>query len=218
MLAAASLALAPLALAGCGGEAEPPERLLDGSPPLPPPVRLEGVTGPVVLTKARALRPADGSPRLEACAAEHGTDPVAAVERVGVGWESVTLRDRSGRWLFACDDTAGPRVEGRRWCGGAAGRLVGGVLRDPRLDVLCRDEGGERVAFAWLQPGAGTAYVAVRRGDVVEAYEPAAGLPVRVYTAEGVREDPLGAAFAVSEHDAGGRLLREYRLEAVPAG
>ena len=139
------------------------------------------------------------------------------VERVGAHGASVTLRDASG--LYGCDDSLGRREEDRRWCGGSFGRLYGGHLRDPRLDIAgCSTADGLAMGFAWVQATRGVRYIVVEQPGYAEVYEVAAGLPVRISTTTGVHVEGSRASFDISEHDERGRLVRRYRLEAVPAG
>jgi hypothetical protein len=97
--------------------------------------------------------------------------------------------------------------------------LYEGHLRDPRLDIGgCNTADGRPVASAWVEPAPGARYVVVEQPGFAEVYEVAATMPVRISTISGLNEAPLGASFRVSEHDAQGRLLRSYELEAFPAG
>jgi hypothetical protein len=144
------------------------------------------------------------------------TTPV--VRRVAAHTRTVTFRDVSGRWLVGCEDSSGPREEGRRWCGGSVGRLYGGRLRDPRIDILCTTASGDRVGFAWVQPSTEARYVVVEQPNYAEVYEVAGALPVRIATTNGVIVERSRARFVVSEHDLDGRLVREYELEAGVAG
>jgi hypothetical protein len=130
--------------------------------------------------------------------------------------ETVTLRDPAG--LSGCDNSPGSREEDRRWCGSSFGRLYGGRLRDPRLDIAgCRTADGAPLGLAWIEPGADARYVVVARGGYAEVYEPAGALPVRIATTD-VHVEGSRASFAISEHDSEGRLLRRYTLDAFPAG
>lgn len=150
-----------------------------------------------------------------------GDPPVptgASVERIGVHSETVTFLDESGRAIFGCDNSEGPREENRRWCGGAYGQLFDGRLRDPRLGIGCLTEDDEKVGFVWVQPGPNIRYVSVEQPGYVEVYEVAGRLPVRIATRSGVRVEGSRATFDVFEHDSDGRLARRYRLEAVVAG
>ncbi|HSI97735.1 MAG TPA: hypothetical protein VK926_05190 [Gaiellaceae bacterium] len=214
--------LAAALLSGCdGGErASAPSQLLDGSPALPAPVELEGVDAPTVLTTARvADAVAEGGLSRSCLAAEWELRRAAeSVERVGSSSQTVTFREASGQAVFGCDDTACEREGDREWCGASFGLLREGRLLDPRLDLLCASPAGEPMAFAWVEPSPGATYVAVRQPGFVEVYEPAAGLPVRIATGAGVDLERSRARFEVSEHDASGRLIRQYELEAFVAG
>ncbi len=119
-----------------------PDRLLDGSEAEAPPVELQSVDEPAVLTKVRLVsRQSQGEEERSASCLKRVRGPPRSegrsVERIGVHSESVTFEDASGRAIFGCDNSAGPREENRRWCGGAYGQLFGGRLRDPRLDIGC---------------------------------------------------------------------------------
>lgn len=215
------LLAAGLALAGCGGGDSLPKTLMDGSPVSAPPVELEDVAGDAVLTKAVVVDvdAIERGSRTDECVRRPTSDVRGArliVERVGVSGESVTLRDASG--LHACDDSPGPREGNRRWCGSAFGHLYGGHLRDPRLDIGCRTADGSPMGFAWVEPGPDARYVAVEQPGYVEVYELAGNLPVRIATTSDVRVEDSSARFRLSEHDAAGRLLRRYVLEARVAG
>lgn len=216
------LAVAALA-AGCAGGDSAPDRLLDGTKAPSPPVELKGVDGPVLLTRAVVVPPSKRamSAGSASCLAR-GWDQRPggeSVERVGVASESVTFREVSGRSVFGCDNSPGPREENRRWCGGVYGQLYRGRLRDPRLDIgACSTSDGDTVAFLWVEPGQGTKFVAVPQAGYVEVYEVAGGLPIRIATTAGLVRDPLGVVVEMSEHDASGNLLRRRRVEAWPAG
>jgi hypothetical protein len=205
------------------GDDGAPTELVDGSPARAVPVELEGVEEPTVLTRARVVR-VDALERGSPAAAclrgrGRGARPSGlAVERVGVSSASVTLREESGRALIGCDDSPGSREAGRRWCGGAYGRLTADRLRDPRLSILCTTDEGQPIGSAWLQPRPRTRYVAVEQRGFVEVYETSGELPVRVSTTTEVDLERSSADFAISEHDASGVLLRRYELHAVVAG
>jgi hypothetical protein len=187
------------------------------------PVQLEGVGGPVVSTTVTLLDSAQlerGSvPErcLHGPLAERRIDgPVAT--RTGVDAVSVTVEDASGTSLLGCVDSLGPRDENRRWCGTVYGKLAAGRLADPRLDILCVTRDGESIASAWVEAGADARYVVVSQAGYAEAYEIAAGLPVRITSTRDVDTSRARATFEVSEHGAEGDLLRRYRLEAYVAG
>jgi hypothetical protein len=137
---------------------------------------------------------------------------------VSVHGESVTVRDVRRTSVLGCDNGAGARESGRRWCGAAYGRLHGGRLLDPRLDLLCTDADGDPLAFAWVEPSAGTRFVVVRQDGYAEAYEATGGLPVRIVSATGIDLAASRATLDVSEHDRAGTLVRRYALDARVAG
>jgi len=216
--------LATVALSGCADdEQKRPMTLMDGSPAADVPVELESVDQPTVLTRVRVVRGAKRKPETASALCLRGRNwgiraAGSSVERVGVYSESVTFRQESRRGVFGCDNSPGPREENRRWCGGAYGTLYSGHLRDPRLGLGCSTSDGERMGFVWIEPVHETRYVSVAQPGFTEVYEVAAELPVRIATTSGLNADPLGATFDLWEHDATGRLLRRYRLGAVPAG
>ena len=202
---------------GCNGKPSAPRTLADGSAAEPPPVALEDVSAPVVVTAYRVVSAqaiGKGS-STASCLRGHarGFRPKGwIVERTGVDGETVTIRDPAG--VIACDSAkAGPS----RWCGSSFGRLYGGDLRDPRLDIGACTSHEAPIAFAWVEPDPGARYVTVVNGSYDEVYPTSAGLPVRVSTRD-VARDGAGATFRASEHDARGMLLRRFELHAVPAG
>lgn len=196
---------------------------MDGLPVEEIPVELEGVDGSVVLTKARVVHAANATwaGRSASCLRTRDRSVQAdssSIERVGVSTESVTFRDSSGRGVFACDNSLGPREANRRWCGSAYGRLYDGRLRDARLDIGCATQDGTPIGFVWVEPAAKARYLAVEQPKYVEVYEVADDVPVRVATMAGVDIEKSRASFNLSEHSADGRLIRRYRLEAGVAG
>ena len=217
------LALTTLVVGCSTADSDAPTSLMDGSPVRELPVRLEGISRPTVGTNVEVVRVTTlraGSVS-GAClgmwtagATPHGP----FVVRVGVSSTSVTFGDASR--VYGCDDSPGAREGAQRWCGTSSGLLLeDGHLGDPRLDIAgCRTAAGRQMGFAWIEVGAGTRYLAVEQDGYVEVYEPAGALPVRVATTIGVDVDNSRASFRVSEHDARGRMLRRYVLEAVPAG
>ena len=76
---------------------------------------------------------------------------------------------------------------------------------------------GEPLAFAWVQPRRAAAYVVVAHRGYDEVYPTAGGVPVRIAGGD-VDIAASRAAFAVSEHAANGRRLRDYELEAAVSG
>jgi len=208
--------------AACSTDDVSPKTLMDGSGASAPPVEIEGVSTPAVLTKVRVVAVAAIEPGSLAAKCLRGRARDAhptgrVVERIGVASATVTLRDMSG--LHGCDDSPGRREEDRRWCGSSFGRLYGGHLRDPRLDIAgCSTADGRPMGFAWVEVTRGARYLVVEQPGYAEVYEAAAGLPVRISTTTGVRVEGSRASFDISEHDAHGRLLRRYQLTAVPTG
>ena len=197
--------------------------LMDGSAAPDVPVELAGVDQPTVLTLVRVVHGGKRKPETASALCLRGRNwgiraAGSSVERVGVYSESVTFRQESRRGVFGCDNSAGLREENRRWCSGAYGKLYSGHLRDPRLGLGCSTNDGERMGFVWIEPSSETRYVSVAQPGFAEVYEVAGKLPVRIATTSGLNADPLGATFHLWEHDATGRLLRRYRLDAVPAG
>jgi hypothetical protein len=211
-----------VAAAACRHDPGTRERLVDGSPAQAAPVELATIGDAAVVGKVEVVaggRLSDGS-AAASCLDELDADGRArrVVTRIGVDGESVSFRAASGRGLQACDGTD-PRDLDHRWCGSAYGRLEAGRLTDPRLDLACTTTAtGAPVAFAWVEPVPAARFVAVRQPGFVEAYEAAAGLPVRVTTTADVELEESSAAFEISEHDARGALLRSYRLTARVAG
>jgi hypothetical protein len=216
------VALAALVQIACLGGDGPPRELVDGSAARAPSVKLDGVSSRQVETRAAALnlREAATGPvsRCLATTREHVPhSPI--VRRVGVEGASVTYRTASGREVVACDGTDPGNGHDPKWCGIALGRMRSGRLLDPRLDVAsCSTPSDEPVAFAWVEPGPATRYVAVGREGYVEVYPVIAGLAVRVATTSGIDVDTSSASFDVSEHDGAGKSLRSYTLRARVAG
>lgn len=187
------------------------------------PVELDGVDTPTVVTSVTVLPVKSIDPNSPTGVCLHGWSADfkatgSAVVRFGVSSESVTFREAGGSAIFGCSNSPGPREGNRRWCGGAYGQLFSGHLRDPRLNILCRTADGTQAGFAWIEPSEGTRYVAVAQPEYTEVYEPAGGLPVRIFTLSGVEIETSSATFDISEHDAEGKRLREYELEAFVAG
>lgn len=216
------VSLAALVQVACLGGGGPPSRLVDGSAARIPMVTIAGVSSRQVGTKAAALdlRDAATGPIARCLAATREHVPHAPiVQRVGLDGASVTYRTSSGRGLVACDGAAPNAAHGLRWCGVALARVLDERPLDPRLDLAsCSTPSGDPVAFAWVEPGPRTRYVAVSRQGFVEVYPVVAGIPVRVATRSGIDVDTSSASFDVSEHDAGGRRLRSYTLRTRVAG
>ena len=139
------------------------------------------------------------------------------VERTGVTGASITFVDPGHRGVHACDATDVSRSRAERWCAHAFGRLSGARLRDPRLTITCRDDDGDLVGFAWVQPSDAAAYVAVQQPGHAEIYPASRTTPVRVTTTD-VDLASSHVTVAISEHARDGRRLRSYDLEAQVAG
>jgi hypothetical protein len=199
-----------------------PRTLMDGSLVRQVPVELEDVEAPMALTIVNVRNvPGPRGARVEACLRGRGfgLQPEGpAVERIGVHAESVTFLEEGGRSVFGCDDSTGPELEGRRFCGGASGRLDNGRLIDPRLNILCTTADGDLMGFVWVQPAIEAKYVTVAQPGYAEVYEVAGGLPIRISTVTDVELERTRARFNVFEHDAAGNLLQDYEIEAAVAG
>jgi hypothetical protein len=212
----ATLAVA-LVAAGCahGGR---PARLLDGRPALHfGPVRGSVVAAGRVVTHSALGR------RLDSCLFPSDRADVApdasVVDRVGVDGESLTVANRDGTEVYACDggvDPAGERAE--PWCHAVSGELEHGRLLDPRLDVLCRDRRRRPLAYVFVEPVAAARWIGIRQDGYVELYEVLAGLPVRVASTRGVDLENARATLEVAQYDAEGRELVDGKLEAAVAG
>ena len=222
VVAAASLG-ASLFIAACdGNESSGPATLMNGAPVSKPPVDLEGIEGRAVMTSVTTehLAEIEFGSAVAACTEQAGRDHLMEpiVIRVGVSGESVTFRNKSENGLYGCDDSPGPREGQRKECGVAFGQLLEGQLQDPRLNVgACTTRDGAPLGFAWVEPVQSARYVTVEHHGYFEVYETAGGLPIRV-TSDDVEIERSSAAFRVTEHGAGGELIRRYRLEARVAG
>jgi hypothetical protein len=205
------------ALVAAGGEDDGrPERLLYGAPAL----EFRPVKGSVIST-ARELDARALGRRFDLCAEQSGggsfSRDTVVVERIGVFSESLTFADAGRRTLYACDGGTDPAGErGPPWCGGSAGVLRQGRLLDPRLDVLCRTNDGEPLAYAWVEPVAGAHWIGVDHGAYSEIHEAVGGLPVRVATRRNVHGSR--AEFEITHYDLHGRELVKGTFEAQVAG
>jgi len=208
-----------LVLAGCGGAVERSARLVDGSEaPSLPTDRLESGA---VATRARVRRAAKLDTRGRACLdsfrSEFRIPPATVVvERVGVIGASLTFVDAQRRVVLGCDRTARAAASGP-WCARSVGRLFSGRLRDPRVDILCRNARGDRVGFAWVEPATRVRWIVVRNGPGAEVEEVVAGLPVRIATTD-VDAATSSATFGVRELNGDGQEVRRFRLRAGVAG
>jgi hypothetical protein len=211
-----------LALAGCGGDDSSPQ-LVDGSTASELPAELDGLDDAVLTRTGVFAASGIDQEKFAACGLLPGGVDTVVVERAGLHGSSLTFSGSASN-LYACDKIADPiNVEdpdnpgGGIWCGGAAGRLEGDMLNDPRLDI-CTNIDGELTAFAWVEPQPDARWVVVSDAGTREVYEMAESLPVRVTTTDGTRPESSRASFAVEEYGADGTKLREYTLEAAVAG
>jgi hypothetical protein len=218
----ALLATIALSAAGCGGDQASIERLVDGSSQRPRPAALNGLDGKIVVTRVEQRSAGELRGDARACLRSFApglrvaTDAVV-VERVGATGASLTFRDARERRILGCDRT-GVRAENKAaWCGHSAGETFAGRLRDPRLDIGCRDVDGRSVGFAWIEPVARARWLAVDEGSYTEVYEVLAALPVRVTTSR-VRTADSSAKIGLAEYDAAGRELTTFELVAHVAG
>jgi hypothetical protein len=217
------LAAISLLTSACAASDDVPEELVDGTAARRTSIAFEGVQPPVIWSVTRlvgAVR-TDPASRVGSCLRQDWTDRPSGpvVHRIGIFGESVTFSNASRTGLFACDAGGDPHQGTRSWCGHAFGRLTRGLLRDPRLIVgACSTSDRRPLAFAWLSPGPGTHFVVLDHDRFAEAYEVAAGLPIRVATADGIDTPRSSATFQVSEHRSDGRVLRAYALPVRVAG
>jgi hypothetical protein len=210
------LLLAAMLLAGCAGGSARPQRLLYGEAaqefkPVPGSVIAIGrvLDGTTLGSRFTSCRPAGAGIQ----------NDTVVVERIGVFSESLTFADSGRTTVYGCDGGTDPGGERTPpWCGSAAGRLRGGRLLDPRLDILCRDRKGVRLAYAWVEPAAGVRWIAVDQGRYTEVYEVLAGLPVRIASTRGIQAARARASFDVRQFDRHGRELIKGKLEAQVAG
>jgi hypothetical protein len=203
-------------LAGCDSGGARPERLLYGEPA----PEFKAVPRSVIAL-GRVLSGTNLGRRFTTClpaGAGIGTDTVV-VERIGVFGESLTFADSGRKTVYACDGGTDPTGERRPpWCGSSSGRLFGGKLLDPRLDILCRDRKGRALAYAWVDPVAGVRWIGVDQGRYTEIYEVLAGLPVRIASYRGIQAERARASFDLTQYDGHGKELVRGKLEAAVAG
>ena len=206
---------------GClhDGSPPPPTMLSDGSPARPSRVALAGVEGPTVTTRVRVVRSnaVEAGGAAARCLGSSRRSEALIVERTDVRGRSVTFFGPGRRTAYACEQAGDGSTSAEAWCGRVLGRVERGRLRDPRLDLVCRDEHGEPLAFAWVQPRPAAAYVAVAHRGYSEVYPVVGGVPVRI-SGEDVDISSSRATFAVSEYAANGRRLRDYELETAVSG
>jgi hypothetical protein len=212
-LTATATAVLVLALAGCDEDGRPTHLRYGESA-----AEFKPVPGSVVAI-GRVVRGTTLGRRFFACRPPSAPEDALIVERIGVFGESLTFTNTRGSLLFACDggiDAAGERAP--PWCSGSAGRLVGGHLLDPRLDVGCRDRHGKAIAYAWVEPVAGAHWIGVDQGAYTEVYEALAGLPVRVATTRHIDLAGSRATFDLTQYDVTGRELIQSTIEVGVAG
>ena len=197
----------------------PPARLSDGSPARPSRVALAGADGTTVTTRVRTVRSnaVEAGSTAARCLGSSRRSEGPVVERTDVHGTSVTFLAPGRHAAYACERAGNGSTTVQSWCGRAFGRLEKGRLRDPRVDLTCRDGDGEPLAFAWVQPSLAAAYVVVAHHGYSEVYPVVAGVPVRI-AGDDVDIASSRAAFAVSEHAANGRRLRDYELDAAVSG
>jgi hypothetical protein len=194
--------------------------LSDGSAARPPPVVLEGVEGPSILTRARVLRrdAVEMGSRTARCVdAARASATAVVVERVGVSGTSVTVFGPGSHTVYGCDASGISAMDDTPWCGHAFGRLDAGRLSDPRLSLTCRGGDDDSFGFAWIQPDAAATYLVVRRQGYSEVYPVGGRAPVRIIT-DDVDQGSASAVFSVGEHAPDGRRLSAYEVEARVSG
>ena len=158
------------------------------------------------------------SPRLRACLRRFGelhvTGRTRVVERGGFLGASLTISDPGSPWLYGCDF----RPRRSSLCGAAVGKWRARRLNDPRLDILCTDARRRPLGAAWVVPLRSARSIVVRERRLTEVYPVAGGLPVRIWTREGVRYERSRAVFDVTQHGPGGLTLAHEQLHAMVAG
>ena len=202
-----ALCLVACAVAACGGN-HTPDRLFDGSRPAT--ASLFG--DDVVVSRVQVL---ESSELLDSrCPGIRAG--LAVIRRTGVEGGSLTFRDSSEPGVLGCDAAPG-EYEQEPWCGVSAGRLYGGGLRDPRLD-LCQSRDGRLTGFVWIAPVDGARWIGVDQGSYVELYEVVGDLPVRIASTRDVELAGSRASFDVTQYDSRARELQKATVEAAVAG
>jgi hypothetical protein len=158
------------------------------------------------------------SPPLRACLRRYPelrvTHRTRVVLRDGVFGASMTITDPASPWLYGCDFA--PTF--RRLCGGAVGEWRRRHLNDPRLDILCADRSQRHLGAAWVVPLPRARSIVVRERRVTEVYPVVGGLPVRIWTRDGVRYARSSAVFFVTQRALDGHVLAREQLRAMVAG
>ena len=208
-----------VALAGCGTHGRTPPLLVDGTRGGRLPDALRRFAGRAVVARVRVRTASGLDVAATRCVRSFHTEfdvPAATtvVERVGVLGTTLTFADRERRSVLGCDRAS---AGSGRWCARSVGELRPGRLRDPRVDILCRAADGRAVAFAWIDPGPATRWIAVDSGSTTEIAPVAGSLPVRIAGLD-VDEETSSASFSIAELGAAGKEVRRYRVRATVAG
>jgi hypothetical protein len=198
-LRALTVVAAGLLAAGCRDHAKPAGHVFGGQVRV---VRVGAVRSPPLRTCLRRYRELRITRRTR------------VVERDGVFGASMTIADPASPWLYGCDFAPGFR----RLCGGAVGEWRGRRLNDPRLDILCTDRSRRHLGAAWVVPLRSARSIVVRERRVTEVYPVVGGLPVRIWTREGVRYQRSTAIFNVTQRALDGHVLVRKQLRAMVAG
>jgi hypothetical protein len=194
---------------------------VDGSQAPPAPAALQ-LGADATLARVRVHRATEHRPDVRACfrlagLAEPARSPV--LELVGLQGRSLTFLAERGRALAACEASL-RRRESRAgpWCSVAHGRLHDGRLRDGRLGMVnCLGADRRTVAFGWIEPAPGAAWLAVRGEQATEVYRVVPGFPLRVTTSD-VRPGRSSAVFDVAQYAADGRRIASRAIEMSVAG
>ena len=210
-----TLVSALVASAGAGAaEQTVPIHLVDGSKPTRLHLPFRSVHRPLVVTRARLLRARRLRSEIAACVpGDRVPGGRVVVERVGASGRTLTF---VGPWpsVDACDRN--PRALPKPWCGRAAWPLDRGRVSDSRLSICTDGSGRAVVAFAWINPVRGTAWVVVDQPGFGEVYRVAGRLPVRVSTVAGIEHGR--ATFRYRQYDAKGVMLASRSITPAIAG
>jgi hypothetical protein len=200
-----AICLFVFAVAGCGGP-DTPDHLFDGSRA----ITVSLFDDNFVATRVRIVASSDvlDCPGLE--------ERRAVIQRIGVEGGSLTFRDPSEPGVLGCDAAPG-EYELAPWCGVAAGRLYGGLLRDPRLDI-CQSREGRLTGFVWVEPVEGAKWIGLDQDSYVELYEVVGELPVRIASRRNVSLADSRASFEIVQYDGEGHELQKATVDARVAG
>jgi hypothetical protein len=219
VLSVLALGIVAMAAAACGSH--PSARLADGTASPALPRALRSIGDGVFVTKVRAstLAAADreglATCRRRARVALPAHASIAErVTRTGI---SFTVAWPEG--LFACDMRPGkhPGRTGRP-CGMASGRFEHGRLLDPRLTLSCGFGRKDKLAFAWIQPRAGTRWLVVHDGPHRDLYSVTRDMPVRISLTHGISERDASATTDVDDISAAAARTARERLVFRVAG